>query len=554
MSNNDIIQFLRNLGLSRRETDVYLFLAKSGVSSTSFVAKRLKIERVQAYRIFKKMQEKGFIETTLEKPTRFTAVPFEELLQSYINTKKTEVQKLVDQQESLTSSWRASSAPESEQMIAKFSVITGKKKIHARMLNMIQESKKGILVLTTSTGLVQEDVAGIFDEILRTAPKRNIEFKIITDVSRENLKIAETITKKIAAKTLNVECRHVDLSSKFFPCFLIKDDEEAILYGSFSSGSSLLDLEDNGLWIYDKMFVSILKGFFIQMWQKAVTAESSIQALKTGIPLGETFVIRDPDEAKTKMEEILGTAKKDIIAITSSEGINKIQENDPFIKYRKQDLTIRIMSSIDLDNLETAKKLAGNYQVKHVPINYLAMVIVDNKTLFMFKSPPLKGSPSQTPFYLDDTFYTNDSLTVERAGEMLNDIWKRGVEISEIDSQAGIKLPAVSIGSEEKASELIDTMIQNNVDAVLVTENHKTIGIVTQRDLLKEMAKSKIDPRNTLIRDLNYTPLVEMENVESLSETMRSMHKEGLNRVALVKDGQLVGMLTENLGKNKQTA
>jgi len=548
VSGNDIIQFLRNLGLSRRETDVYLFLAKSGVSSTSFAARRLKIERVQAYRIFKKMQEKGFIAATLEKPTRFTAVPFEELLEAFINAKKTEVQSFVDQKESLTASWRASSAPESEQMIAKFSVITGKKKTHTKMLNMVQESKKEVLVLTTSTGLVQEDIAGVFDEVLRMAQQRKIAFKIIADVSPENLSIAESIVKKTSAKNLNVEFRHVDLSSKLFPSFLIKD-EEAILHGSSGNRSALLDLEDNALWILDKMFVSILNGFFVQLWQKAIDAKSRIQALKTGIPLGETLVIRDPEEAWAKMREVLGTAKEDVIAITSSEGINKILEKNTFTKYLKKGLTFRIMSSIDLDNLETAKKLATHYQVKHVPINYLAMIIVDRKALFMFKSPPLKGSNVETPFYLDDTFYTDDSLTVERAGEMLNDIWKRGVDISELDSQAGIKLPTIEVAGDAKVSEAIEAMLQNNVDAVLVTENLRPIGIVTERDILREMAKPQTDPLKTPIKELGYTPMVNMEKTESLTNTMKNMRKEGQGRIALIKNGQLVGMLTESRKK-----
>jgi len=57
MSEKDVTKFLQILGLSKREIQVYMFLAKSGVQSTSFVAKRLKMERVQAYRTFKKLQE-----------------------------------------------------------------------------------------------------------------------------------------------------------------------------------------------------------------------------------------------------------------------------------------------------------------------------------------------------------------------------------------------------------------------------------------------------------------------------------------------------------------
>ena len=551
MSEKDVTKFLQALGLSKREIEVYMFLAKRGVQSTSFVSKKLRMERVHAYRTFKKLQEKGFIEATLERPTRFTVVPFEGLLESFINAKKTEVNNLDEQKESLLASWRTISAPESEYTIAKFSVIIGKKKIHSKMLNMVEESKKGVLVLTTGLGLIQEDIAGVFDAIIHSAQKRSVQFRIITDISRENLKIVESINKKISVKNVNVGCRHVNLNSKFFPCFLIKDGEEAILHGSSGAEPSVLNLEDEGLWINDKMFVSILKAFFVQMWQSAVDAARRIDELKTGIPLGETIVIKDPEEAWAKVAKALEAAKEDVIAITSSQSINSILENDPFAKHRKKGLKFRIMASIDLDNLEAAKKLSNSYQIKHVPINYLMTMIIDNKNLFIFKSPPLNGWTSELPFYTGDTFYTNDPRSIERTSEMLNDIWKRGVEISEISSQAGMKLPTVEVLSAETVAELVDKMLQNNVSSILITENHKPVGIITDRDLLKEMVGNQKDPRKTLIKDLKYTPLIALDSGESIIDALKTMREKGIKRIAVIKNGQLIGMLTEDLALRK---
>jgi len=42
------------------------------------------------------------------------------------------------------------------------------------------------------------------------------------------------------------------MTSKFFPRFLIKDEEEAMLYAPFGNEASVLNLEDEGLWINDK--------------------------------------------------------------------------------------------------------------------------------------------------------------------------------------------------------------------------------------------------------------------------------------------------------------
>ena len=548
MSEKDILKFLQNLGFSKREVQVYMFLAKSGAQSTSFVAKRLKMERVQAYRTFKKLQEKGFIEATLERPTRFTVVPFSNLLESCIEAKKGEVENLSSQKESLLTSWRTVSAPESDYTVAKFSVISGKKKIHVKMLSMIDEAQKGVYVLTTGIGVIQEDIGGVFDAVVDAAKNREIQFKIIADISKENFRIMERLNKRIASENAKVGTRHLNLNSRYFPRFLIKDDEEAILYASSGDETSILNIEDEGLWINDKMFISILTAFFSQMWQIGVEADQRIEELKTGIPIGETIVIKDPSEAWQKVEQILDNAKEDVILITSSQSLINLIEKDPFEKHHKAGVKFRLMAPIDLDNLEAAKKLSANYEIKHVSINYMTMMLVDDRNLFMFKSEPLNDVSDESFFYLKETFFTNDRKSSERVSEMLNDTWKRGMDISEITSQAaGMKLPTLTVPTSETAARLVHLMLHKNADSVLVTEKGVPIGIITDRNLLKEVVEAKIDPEKTLTRDLDYTPLLTLSKGQTMTDALKIIREKGTKRIAVVKDGQLVGMLTQDL-------
>ena len=553
MSEKDVTKFLQILGLSKREIQVYMFLAKSGVQSTSFVAKRLKMERVQAYRTFKKLQEKGFIEATLERPTRFTIVSFETLVDSFISAKKNEVTSLTDQKQPLLTAWQSISAPESEYPVAKFSIITGKKKIHAKMLSMIEESNAEVIVLTTALGFIQEDIAGIFDTAFISLQERNIPFQVITEISPENLKVVERVDRSISEENLNIKIRHVNMSSKFFPRFLIKDEEEAILYAPFGNEASVLNLEDEGLWINDKMFISVLKAFFVQMWHGGVDASRRIDELKSGIPIGETLVINDAEEAWSKVTKVLESAKKDIVIITTSQSINRLSENDPLINYFKKGLKVRLMASIDLDNLEPAQRLSAHYEIKHVPISYLTMMLVDNKHLFMFKMPPLNDVAAdvgvESAFYLVDTFYSSDPSQIERVSEMLSDIWKRGIDISEISNQAGTKLPAIEVSTTEAVAKLVDKMLQNSVTSILITENRKPVGVINDRELLKEIVEEHKDPKKTLAKDLNYTPLIILQGDESMITAMKLMEEKGMKRAAMVKNGQLVGMLMENAAK-----
>jgi sugar-specific transcriptional regulator TrmB/predicted transcriptional regulator len=549
MSEKDVTRFLQILGLSKREIQVYMFLAKSGVQSTSFVAKRLKMERVQAYRTFKKLQEKGFIEATLERPTRFTIVPFSALVDNYITAKKNEVVNLNDQKQNLLTAWQSISAPESEYPVAKFSIITGKKKIHSKMLNMIEESKTEVIVLTTSLGLIQEDIAGIFDAAVVPSQERNVQVQIITDVSMENLKVVERLDRNIAEEKLNFKLHHINMSTKNFPRFLIKDEEEAILYAPFGNEASVLNLEDEGLWINDKMFISVLKAFFVQMWHSGVDASRRIDELKSGVPIGETTVIKGAEEAWNKVVKVLESAKKDVVVITSSQSISRLAENDPLTKFFRKGLNVRVMASIDLDNLEPAQKLAKHYEVKHVPISYMIMLLVDNKHLFMFKSPPLSDLGSESAFYFTDTFYSTDPGQVERVSEMLDDIWKRGIDIAEISSQAGTKLPTIEVETCETIACTVDRMLKNNVNSVLITDHNQPLGVINDRDILRQIVEDKRDPAKTVASDLRFTPLIMLDSDQSMITAMKIMSEKGIKRAAMVKNGQLIGMLTEEAAK-----
>jgi predicted transcriptional regulator len=167
----------------------------------------------------------------------------------------------------------------------------------------------------------------------------------------------------------------------------------------------------------------------------------------------------------------------------------------------------------------------------------------------MFKMPPLSDLGTESAFYLADTFYSSDPSQIERVSEMLNDIWKRGIDISEISNQAGTKLPIVEISTTETLSKLVDKMLQNNVTSVLITEHHKPVGVINDRDILKEIVEEHKDPKKTLAKDLNYTPLILLQGNESMITAMKLMEEKGMKRAVMVKNGQLIGMLMENAAK-----
>jgi sugar-specific transcriptional regulator TrmB/predicted transcriptional regulator len=545
LSEEGLMKVLRDLGLSRREAEIYIFLSRRGPQAANSVSTMLKIERVQTYRALKSLQEKGIIETTLETPTRFSAVPFDGLLNSLITTRKGRISELETQKEALTNYWKNLSSRATEYPLAKFRVLTEKRAVHNEILRMTKQAKDDVVKLATGMSVIQEDFAGILDSIIEYARRnKKIQIRILTGISKDNDGIIEQMMKTASAKKLNIQWRHTDLGSRAYPQFLIKDREETLLYVTPEEEPDAPDQPETALWIRSRIFASALQESFLEMWRDATKAEDRIRELKTGKPVEVTAIIKDPEEAQRELETVLEKAEKEVIAIVPSSAIATIMERRFFDGVLGKKLSLKIMAPIDLDNLEPAQELSKTCEVRNVPISYLTMLAADNEHLFIFKTPPLDKSTAQAVFRMDDVFHTNDARYVERVVEMLSDIWKRGVDIQEIISGSATKVLIVQVPSSITASTVIDSMLENNVSSLVVVEKGNPIGIITERDLLEKILKRKKDPARTHAKDIMSIPVIAADSDQPLTEALQKMRTTGIRKLAVLRNGRLVGMLT----------
>jgi sugar-specific transcriptional regulator TrmB/predicted transcriptional regulator len=545
LSEDEIFNVLRDLGLSRREAEIYMFLSHNGMQQAAFVSTRLKIERVQTYRALKSLQDKGMVEATLEAPVRFSSVPFETLLESLIKTKKADIVKLETKKDDLVTYWQSISAKVSDLPVAKFRVVVEQKRIYQQVGKMINRAKKEILQLTTGLGVIQEDTAGILDAIMALSRKKPvIQAKILSNVSKDNMELMKRMLRS-SVNHPNIQWRHVDLSSRILPQFSVMDDQETILYVTRGDISSHVGQADTGLWIRSEMFASALKESFLEIWNNAATLENRIKELETGKPVEETLIIRDPGEAEEKLMKTIGKAKKDIVMIASSDTLGKLSGTDLFPKTQGKTVNYRIMTPIDLDNLDAARNLSNLFNVRSVPITYMSMLAVDNEHLFMFKTISNGRTATKTPFNMENVFYTNDARYVERAMGILDELWKRGIDVKEMISGGAVEAPMVEVASSDNVTIVVNRMIKENVSSVIVAESSKPIGIVSEKDILKKIVRMKKDPDKITVKDIMSMPImsVEASNAAGLAEALRKMRKSGVSKLAVFRNGKLSGML-----------
>jgi len=144
VSEETIDRILKECGLRQSEVEVYVFLAKHGLLKSRDVARQLKKDSAQVLRVLKALQSRGLVEPTLETPQRFSAAPFEKVLDSFVKAKREEADLIERTKEDLLLYWRHTDRAKLEASTEKFTVIEGSHRIYSKVLTMIEETKKTV--------------------------------------------------------------------------------------------------------------------------------------------------------------------------------------------------------------------------------------------------------------------------------------------------------------------------------------------------------------------------------------------------------------------------
>jgi sugar-specific transcriptional regulator TrmB len=429
LNSEPIKKALENFGLTDKESEIYILLAKHGVLTGGQISKRSRIKRPNIYRILKNLEEKEVVESTLEAPTRFTAILFEKVLEKQIRNKQKELEQIEKSKKDLLDSWKKISKFELEPEVARFSVIEGNKKIYSRIAKMIEKTANNLSAILTVKDLVRAEQFGVFDFAYNHPLKSKVQFNFLTEINNQNLKAIKLLKNKLKAE-LDFKGRNPELGLSLFPRMVLKDDQEILFFISTRTES---DFEEHEVCLATNCnsLVQAFSKVFQDIWGSSTTLEKKIEEIETGIKIPKTFIINDVKVAKVRYDEVLKSANKEILMITSSEGLNGLHKKlDYYKRLTEKGISIKVMAPIINENLEAIKELLNFCEIRHTPKSYVQTILVDGKHLFQFKTSPLSQISELSIF--EGTFYSNDSENVEKSRFMFNDIWKRAQPPSRI--------------------------------------------------------------------------------------------------------------------------
>jgi sugar-specific transcriptional regulator TrmB len=106
MSKERITKTLRELGLSNTDTQVYVFLAKNGPHELKDVALALDLYEIKVHTSLRNLQTQKIVRASIKNPLEFIAIPFEEIIDLFIEIKKEKAKAMQESKKELLSSWR----------------------------------------------------------------------------------------------------------------------------------------------------------------------------------------------------------------------------------------------------------------------------------------------------------------------------------------------------------------------------------------------------------------------------------------------------------------
>jgi CBS domain-containing protein len=117
------------------------------------------------------------------------------------------------------------------------------------------------------------------------------------------------------------------------------------------------------------------------------------------------------------------------------------------------------------------------------------------------------------------------------------------------DSETGVHEimaePVLTVDARATVRDAAVLMSRKANGCVLVVEGKHALGIITERDIVRQITAEGVDPSKVRAADIMSTPLVTISVNSTIMEAAERMSAYGIRRIVVVHDdGTLAGLLT----------
>lgn len=105
--------------------------------------------------------------------------------------------------------------------------------------------------------------------------------------------------------------------------------------------------------------------------------------------------------------------------------------------------------------------------------------------------------------------------------------------------------PAITEQKESSIRQAVIKMDKHNIGSLIITENKKPIGIMTERDVFRKAIAKKLDLDKTAVERIMTKGVMTVTEVATLLEVASLMKKQDMRRIVVVNmKGEVIGIVT----------
>jgi len=101
-----------------------------------------------------------------------------------------------------------------------------------------------------------------------------------------------------------------------------------------------------------------------------------------------------------------------------------------------------------------------------------------------------------------------------------------------------------TIAPEASVYTAVQLMADKNIGALLVTENDKIVGIISERDYARKIVLLGRSSKETVARDIMTTPVMYVRPDQTNEECMALMTDNRLRHLPVINDGRVMGIVS----------
>jgi sugar-specific transcriptional regulator TrmB len=148
----DLIEGVRQFGLSEKEAPLYLVLLQRGRATARDLAREVGLDRVLGYRILDSMRARGIVEITMERPRRFVATPPRALFERVLRDRREGLARDERLAHELPEPLDRLGSPDSPEA-PRYQIVAGTSRVYEYFREMLGRAREEVAVLSTQRGL-----------------------------------------------------------------------------------------------------------------------------------------------------------------------------------------------------------------------------------------------------------------------------------------------------------------------------------------------------------------------------------------------------------------